>query len=71
MPVSNIVPSTAAPLPRTAEVTRNTAETRVAVRVNLDGTGKASLNSGIGFLDHMLDQIARHGLIDMDIECAG
>ena len=69
--MSNIVPSTAAPLPRTAEVTRNTAETRVAVRVNLDGTGKASLNSGIGFLDHMLDQIARHGLIDMDIECAG
>ena len=53
--MSNIVPSTAAPLPRTAEVTRNTAETRVAVRVNLDGTGKASLNSGIGFLDHMLD----------------
>jgi imidazoleglycerol-phosphate dehydratase len=39
--------------------------------VNLDGTGKASLNSGIGFLDHMLDQIARHGLIDLDIECAG
>lgn len=69
--MSNIVPSIAQNLPRIAEVQRNTAETRVAVRVNLDGTGKASLNSGIGFLDHMLDQIARHGLIDMDIECAG
>ena len=56
---------------RTAEVQRNTAETRVAVRVNLDGSGKARLNSGIGFLDHMLDQIARHGLVDLDIECAG
>ena len=69
--MSNIVPATAQILPRMAEVTRDTAETRVAVRVNLDGTGKAQLNSGIGFLDHMLDQIARHGLIDMDIECAG
>lgn len=56
---------------RVAEVQRNTAETRVSVRVNLDGTGKASLNSGIGFLDHMLDQIARHGLIDLDIQCRG
>lgn len=56
---------------RTAEVQRNTAETRVRVRVNLDGTGAARLNSGIGFLDHMLDQIARHGLIDLDVECAG
>ncbi|MDD3018188.1 MAG: imidazoleglycerol-phosphate dehydratase HisB [Comamonas sp.] len=56
---------------RTAEVQRNTAETRVRVRINLDGTGVARLNSGIGFLDHMLDQIARHGLIDLDVECAG
>lgn len=56
---------------RVAEVQRNTAETRVRVRVNLDGTGEARLNSGIGFLDHMLDQIARHGLIDLDVECAG
>ena len=69
--MNNLVTTAAAPLPRTAEVKRNTAETRIAVRVNLDGTGKASLNSGIGFLDHMLDQIARHGLIDLDIECAG
>ncbi len=64
-------PSTATPLHRTAEVARNTAETRIQVRVDLDGTGQARLNSGIGFLDHMLDQIARHGLIDLDIECAG
>ena len=64
-------PSSATPLHRTAEVARNTAETRIQVRVDLDGTGQARLNSGIGFLDHMLDQIARHGLIDLDIECAG
>ena len=53
-------PSSATPLHRTAEVARNTAETRIQVRVDLDGTGQARLNSGIGFLDHMLDQIARH-----------
>ena len=69
--MSNIVPSAAPHQPRIAEVQRNTAETRIAVRVNLDGTGKAKLHSGIGFLDHMIDQIARHGLIDMDIDCAG
>jgi imidazoleglycerol-phosphate dehydratase len=57
--------------PRTAEVTRNTAETRITVKVNLDGTGKSRLSTGIGFFDHMLDQIARHGLIDLDIECDG
>jgi len=56
---------------RTAEVTRNTAETRISVGINLDGTGKASLATGIGFFDHMLDQIARHGLIDLDIRCEG
>src|SRR4029450_3498476 len=56
---------------RTSEVTRNTAETQIAVRVNLDGTGKASLSTGIGFFDHMLDQIARHGLIDLDIDAKG
>jgi imidazoleglycerol-phosphate dehydratase len=57
--------------PRTAEVTRNTAETKITVRVNLDGTGQAKLATGIGFFDHMLDQIARHGLIDLDIQAQG
>ena len=56
---------------RIAEVSRNTAETRISVRVNLDGTGQAKLHTGIGFFDHMLDQIARHGLIDLEIDCAG
>jgi len=57
--------------PRTAEVTRNTAETQITVKVNLDGTGQAKLATGIGFFDHMLDQIARHGLIDLDILAKG
>jgi imidazoleglycerol-phosphate dehydratase len=56
---------------RIAEVTRNTAETKIRVRVNLDGTGQARLSTGIGFFDHMLDQIARHGLIDIDVEADG
>jgi imidazoleglycerol-phosphate dehydratase len=56
---------------RTAEITRNTQETKITVRVNLDGTGQARLSTGIGFFDHMLDQIARHGLIDMDIQAEG
>ena len=56
---------------RTAAVTRHTAETRIDVRVDLDGTGRAKLATGIGFFDHMLDQIARHGLIDLDIRCEG
>ena len=58
-------------LPRTAEVSRNTAETKITVKVNLDGTGQAKLATGIGFFDHMLDQIARHGLIDLDIHAVG
>ena len=57
--------------PRTAEVSRNTAETKITVKLNLDGTGQANLSTGIGFFDHMLDQIARHGLIDLDIQCVG
>ena len=57
--------------PRTADVTRNTAETRIRVSINLDGTGKSRLSTGIGFFDHMLDQIARHGMIDLDIEADG
>ena len=63
------VPATV--VPRVAEVTRNTAETRIRVKVNLDGTGQSRLSTGIGFFDHMLDQIARHGLIDLDIEADG
>ena len=57
--------------PRIAEVSRNTAETKITVRVNLDGTGQAKLSTGFGFFDHMLDQIARHGLIDLDIHAVG
>jgi len=56
---------------RCAEVTRHTAETQITVRVNLDGTGQARLHTGIGFFDHMLDQIARHGLIDLVVEAQG
>ena len=59
------------PLARTAEVSRNTAETKITVKVNLDGTGLSTLATGIGFFDHMLDQIARHGLIDLDIQAVG
>jgi len=56
---------------RQTEVSRNTLETRVTVRINLDGSGAARLNTGVPFLDHMLDQIARHGLIDLDVQAEG
>jgi imidazoleglycerol-phosphate dehydratase len=56
---------------RTAQVSRNTLETRISVSLNLDGTGVSKLATGVPFLDHMLDQIARHGLIDLDIEAKG
>ena len=56
---------------RIAEVQRNTKETQIRVRVDLDGTGAARISTGIGFFDHMLDQIARHGLIDLEIEAQG
>ena len=56
---------------RTADVTRHTAETQIRVAINLDGTGTASLATGIGFFDHMLDQIARHGLIDLTVDAKG
>ena len=56
---------------RSADITRNTAETNIRVAINLDGTGKADLHSGVPFLDHMLDQIARHGLIDLSVHCQG
>ncbi|MDH4449108.1 MAG: imidazoleglycerol-phosphate dehydratase HisB [Rhodoferax sp.] len=67
-PVTEVPP---APTARIAEVSRNTAETKIRVRVNLDGTGLSRLSTGIGFFDHMLDQIARHGLIDLDIQAEG
>ena len=56
---------------RKSEVARNTKETQITVAINLDGTGKADLHTGIGFFDHMLDQIARHGLIDLSIKAQG
>jgi len=56
---------------RTADITRNTNETRIRVSINLDGTGRQTINTGVPFLDHMLDQIARHGLIDLDVHCDG
>lgn len=58
-------------MPRIAEVERNTLETRIKVNINLDGKGEAKFNTGVPFLEHMMDQIARHGLIDLDIQCQG
>lgn len=56
---------------RTAQVTRSTLETQISVAINLDGTGKSSFATGVPFLEHMLDQIARHGLIDIEIQAKG
>ncbi len=56
---------------RTASVTRNTLETQISVSVNLDGTGASKLATGVAFLDHMIDQIARHGMIDLEISAKG
>jgi imidazoleglycerol-phosphate dehydratase len=56
---------------RTAEVERNTLETQINIKINLDGSGKASFLTGIPFLEHMLDQVARHGLIDIEIDAKG
>lgn len=58
-------------IPRTAEVVRNTNETQIRVALNLDGVGRQKLDTGVPFLDHMLDQVARHGLIDLDIQARG
>ena len=56
---------------RIATVTRDTLETQISVSINLDGTGKSSFNTGIPFFEHMLDQIARHGMIDLDVKANG
>ena len=56
---------------RTAKVNRNTLETQISVSINLDGTGVSSFNTGLGFLDHMLDQIARHGMMDIEVNAKG
>jgi imidazoleglycerol-phosphate dehydratase len=69
--MSSVSPAAAAAADRVADVQRNTAETQISVHINLDGSGAAKLSTGIGFFDHMLDQIARHGLIDLDIHAKG
>jgi imidazoleglycerol-phosphate dehydratase len=56
---------------RKARVERNTLETQITVEINLDGTGKSSFDTGVPFLEHMMDQIARHGLVDLNIVCKG
>ena len=56
---------------RKSEITRNTAETKIRLVLNLDGTGKSSIETGVGFLDHMLELFARHGRFDLTVECKG
>ncbi|WP_426031366.1 imidazoleglycerol-phosphate dehydratase HisB [Cypionkella sp. TWP1-2-1b2] len=56
---------------RTAEITRNTNETKIAVAINLDGSGRSDISTGVGFFDHMLDQLARHSLIDLTVQAQG
>jgi imidazoleglycerol-phosphate dehydratase len=56
---------------RQADVVRNTLETQITVRLNLDGTGRSQLSTGVGFFDHMLDQIARHGMLDLEVAAKG
>lgn len=58
-------------MPRIAEIHRKTRETQIRVRVNLDGTGRAQVKTGIGFFDHMLEAFARHGLFELEVECTG
>jgi len=58
-------------MPRTAQIERNTLETRIRVSVNLDGSGESKFDTGLPFLEHMLDQVARHGMIDLDIRAKG
>lgn len=57
--------------PRIAQISRNTAETQIFVSINIDGTGISKLDTGVPFLDHMLEQITRHGLFDLEIKCTG
>jgi imidazoleglycerol-phosphate dehydratase len=57
--------------PRVGDVRRDTAETKIRVRVDLDGTGRTRLSTGVPFLDHMLDQVGRHGMLDLDVEAQG
>ncbi len=59
------------PMNRCAEVRRDTLETQIRVRIDLDGTGRSQLSTGIGFFDHMLDQVARHGMFDIEVEAKG
>jgi imidazoleglycerol-phosphate dehydratase len=56
---------------RQAQITRNTLETQISVKLDVDGTGKSALSTGIGFFDHMLDQVARHGMLDLDVTAKG
>lgn len=56
---------------RTADVTRNTLETQITISINIDGNGTSQFNTGLGFLDHMLDQISRHGMMDIDVQAKG
>ena len=70
-PRSPAAETAAAPPARRARIRRDTKETRIAVSVDLDGTGASRISTGIGFFDHMLEQIARHGTIDLDIEAEG
>jgi imidazoleglycerol-phosphate dehydratase len=67
----SVFPGSNADAMRRAEVTRKTNETQITVSVNLDGTGRARLATGVPFLDHMLDQVARHGMVDLEVKAAG
>lgn len=71
MSPDTLTPAAGAVTDRIAEIRRDTNETKIRVRVNLDGSGRSVLKTGIGFFDHMLDQIARHGLIDLIVEAKG
>lgn len=71
MPVSDKSFRNTMPAARIAEITRQTNETKISISINLDGTGSQRIATGVPFLDHMLEQIARHGLIDMDIQAQG